>query len=73
MSSNYENKIEQRVYQFDKPGYTVNGCRTFVDLNGGGSGGNCGSGPFDMEDGGEIIEKFPFAAISCKRPAFFVR
>ena len=37
---------------------------------GGGYGGSCGaSGPFENEDGGEIIEKSPLAAITRERPA----
>lgn len=46
-----------------QPGNTdngCNGCNACVDLNGGGYGGNCGgSGPFEIEDGGEIIGGMP--------------
>lgn len=59
-----------REKETHKPGNTDSGWSTCVERNGGGSGGNCGSGPFEMEDGGDEIIGLPFAAITCKRPPY---
>lgn len=56
------------------PVNTDNGCKTWPERNGGGYGGSCdGSGPFDTEDGGEIIDVLPLTAIACERPASYHR
>lgn len=53
------------------PVNTVNGWRARPVRIGGGYGGSCdGSVPFETEDGGEIIDAIPIAAIECKWQAF---
>uniref|UniRef100_T1H6T1 Uncharacterized protein n=1 Tax=Megaselia scalaris TaxID=36166 RepID=T1H6T1_MEGSC len=65
--------ITENIYRRHSPGKTVNGCRISVERNGGGNGGSPnGSSPFELEDGGEIIEFPPKAAITCKRPTGMV-
>lgn len=53
------------------PGNTDNGWRIWSDRNGGGYGGSWdGSGPLEIDDGDEIIEGLPLAAITSERSAW---
>lgn len=68
-----ENEWVANRKQFDLlPVNTDNGCKTWFVRNGGGYGGNCDvSWPFDIEDGGEIIDALPLFAIACERQASY--